>query len=80
MVHKKSHPALVQLFVIVCAKAQQRPELTLGGISESLKRHYGCSEVMHRQIDKLWDASLTNARFRAIACLTYQKTSFCSLM
>lgn len=69
----KWYSGLAQLFVIVCTKPQQRPALTLGGISESLNRNYSCSEVMKQQIDKLWDASLTDARFKFIACLTCHK-------
>lgn len=42
MVHlrkkKRKAPSLVQLFVIVSPKALQRPELTLGGVSEKLKK------------------------------------------
>lgn len=30
---------------------------------------------MEGQIDKLWDAILTNARFQFIACLTINNTS-----
>lgn len=67
---------LVQLFVIVCTKPRQRSNLTLGGISERLNSNYSCIEVMEGQIDKLWDAILTNARFQFIACLTINKTSF----
>lgn len=69
----KWYSGLAQLSVIVCTKPQQRPALTLGGISESLNRNYSCSEVMKQQIDKLWDASLTDARFKFIACLTCHK-------
>lgn len=56
-----THSGVIGISPVVCYCLYQTPTEAwahIGG-SESLNRNYSCSEVMERQIDKLWDAILT---------------------